>query len=45
MHIAGVFLVGIGVAVVVAIFAASKQSHSLRDEIVISQSSRDKDAL
>ena len=45
MHIAGVFLVGIGVAAIVAIFAASKQSRSLRDDIVISHSSRDDDAL
>jgi hypothetical protein len=43
MHIAGVFLVGIGVAAVVAIFAASKQSRSVRDDIVISHSLRDDD--
>jgi hypothetical protein len=45
MHIAGAFLVGIGIAAVVAIFAASKQSRSLGDDIVISHSSRDDDAL
>jgi hypothetical protein len=45
MHIAEAFLVGIGIALVVAIFGASKQSHSVRDEIVISHSSRDDDAL
>jgi hypothetical protein len=45
MYIAGVFLVGVVVAVVVAIFAVSKQSDSLRDDIVISHSSRDDDAL
>ena len=45
MHIAGVFLVGIGIAAAVAIFAASKQSRSLRDDIVVSYSSRDDDAL
>jgi len=45
MHIAGVFLLGIGIAAVVAIFAASKQSRSLRDDIVISHSAPDDDAL
>jgi hypothetical protein len=45
MHIAGLLLVGIGIAAVVAILGASKQSHSLKDDIVISHSSRDDDAL
>ena len=45
MHIAALFLVGIGIAAVVAIFGASKPSHSLKDDIVISHSSRDNDAL
>ncbi len=36
---------GIGVAAVIAIFAASIQSRSLKDEIVISHSSHDDDAL
>ena len=45
MHIAQVFLVGIGIAALVAIFAAYKQSHSLKDDIVISHSAPDDDAL
>jgi len=43
MHTAGVFLVGIGIAAVVALFAASKQSDGLRDDVVIAHSSRDED--
>jgi len=45
MHIAGLFMVGIGIAAVVAIFAASKQSSSLRDDTLVSHSSREDNAL
>jgi len=45
MHIAVVFLVGIGIAAAVAVFAASKQSHSVKNDIVISHSAPDDDAL
>jgi hypothetical protein len=44
MHTAGVFLVGIGIAAAVAIFAASKQARSLDQDSIISHSSRDDDA-
>jgi hypothetical protein len=40
MHTAGFFLVGIGIAAVIAVFAASKQADALIDD-VLSQPSRD----
>jgi hypothetical protein len=43
MHTAGVFLVGIAIAAVIAILVVSKQSDALRDEIVVAHASRDKD--
>jgi hypothetical protein len=44
MHIA-VFLLGIGIAVVVAFFGVFKNSRSLEDDIIISHSAQDDDAL
>jgi hypothetical protein len=43
MHTAGVFLVGIAVAAVIAIFAISKQTTSLGEDIVISHPPPDDD--
>jgi hypothetical protein len=43
MHTAGVFLIGVGIAAVIALFAASRQSGALRDDVVIAHSSRDED--
>jgi hypothetical protein len=45
MHIAGVFLVGISVAALIAIFAVSAQSRALMDEVIPEHSSRDDDQL
>lgn len=43
MHIARVFLMGIGIAAVVAFFAVTSQTRALRDDIGIAHSSRDED--
>jgi hypothetical protein len=45
MYVAWAFLLGIGIAVVVAFFGAFKNSRSLKDDIVISHSAQDDDAL
>ena len=45
MHIAGVFLVGLGIAALIAIFAVSNQSRALMDEVMTEHSARDDDRL
>jgi hypothetical protein len=45
MHIAGVFLVGIAIAALIAIFALSDQSRALMDEVITEHSSRDDEQL
>jgi protein-S-isoprenylcysteine O-methyltransferase Ste14 len=44
MYIGWAFLLGIGIAVVVALFGVFKNSRSLKDNIVISHSAQDDDA-
>jgi hypothetical protein len=43
MHIAGVFLIGLGIAALIAVFAVSNQSRAMRDEVMTGYSSRDDD--
>jgi hypothetical protein len=45
MHIAGVFLVGLGIAALIAVFAVSNQSRALIDEVIGEQSAHDDDRL
>jgi hypothetical protein len=45
MHIAGIFLVGIGIAALIAVFAVSNRSRALMDEVITEHSSRDDDQL
>jgi hypothetical protein len=43
MHIAGVFLIGLGIAALIAIFAVSNQARALMDEVITEHPSRDDD--
>jgi Tfp pilus assembly protein FimT len=45
MHIAGIFLIGMAIAALIAIFAVSNQSRSLMDEVITEHSSRKDDQL
>lgn len=43
MHTAGVFLIGIALAAVIAIFAVSKQTSSIAEDMAAFQPKRDDD--